>query len=115
MPILAGAKPEEAGDTKGLTVKVSGLSKRFQTEQGVVNAAEGVSFSVQPGTFFTLLGPSGCGKSTTLRCVAGLERPDSGEIIAGDRLLFSSQKEKAPCGAICVGLSRDPAGITNIY
>jgi iron(III) transport system ATP-binding protein len=92
MPILAGATPEVAGDTKGLTVKVSGLSKRFQTEQGVVSAAEGVSFSVQPGTFFTLLGPSGCGKSTTLRCVAGLERPDSGEIVAGDRLLFSSKK-----------------------
>jgi len=84
--------PEVAGDTKGLTVKVSELSKRFHSEQGVVCAAEGVSFSVQPGTFFTLLGPSGCGKSTTLRCVAGLERPDSGEIVVGDQLLFSSHK-----------------------
>ena len=92
MTVPAASTPEVAGDIKGLTVKVSGLSKRFQTEQGVVCAAEGVSFSIQPGTFFTLLGPSGCGKSTTLRCVAGLERPDSGEIVAGDRLLFSSKK-----------------------
>lgn len=84
--------PEVAAETKGLTVKVSELSKRFQTEQGVVCAADGVSFSVQPGTFFTLLGPSGCGKSTTLRCVAGLEWPDSGEIVAGNRILFSSNK-----------------------
>jgi iron(III) transport system ATP-binding protein len=42
---------------------------------------------VKSGEFFTLLGPSGCGKSTTLRCVAGLEKPDRGVIeIAGRRV-----------------------------
>jgi iron(III) transport system ATP-binding protein len=43
-------------------------------------AVDGVTFSVKEGEFYTLLGPSGCGKSTTLRCLAGLERPDSGTI-----------------------------------
>jgi ABC-type Fe3+/spermidine/putrescine transport system ATPase subunit len=50
--------------------------KRF----GPVNAVDGISFVLQPGEIFTLLGPSGCGKTTTLRLVAGLEEPDSGEI-----------------------------------
>jgi iron(III) transport system ATP-binding protein len=44
-----------------------------------------VSLAVEQGEFVTLLGPSGCGKTTTLRCIAGLERPDDGEIrIGGD-------------------------------
>ncbi len=54
-------------------------------------ACDGVSFEVEAGRFFTLLGPSGCGKTTTLRCIAGLERPDDGEIgLAGD-LVYSAR------------------------
>ena len=43
------------------------------------------------GEVFTLLGPSGCGKTTTLRCIAGLEQPDAGEIRLADRVLFSAE------------------------
>jgi iron(III) transport system ATP-binding protein len=50
----------------------------------------GVSLAVETGQFYTLLGPSGCGKTTTLRCVAGLEEPDSGTIEVGDELVYSS-------------------------
>ncbi|MDQ4057615.1 MAG: ABC transporter ATP-binding protein [Actinomycetota bacterium] len=57
-----------------------------------VRAVNDLSLSVQDGKLFTLLGPSGCGKTTTLRCVSGLEQPDSGEIAVGDRILFSSKK-----------------------
>ena len=71
--------------------------KRFHA----VNAVDGVSFSVQPGEFFTLLGPSGCGKTTTLRLVAGLEEPDAGEILidhiavaAPDRGLFAAPEKR---------------------
>ncbi|CAM3831657.1 ABC transporter ATP-binding protein [Parendozoicomonas haliclonae] len=44
-------------------------------------AADGINFSVESGEFVALLGPSGCGKSTTLRMIAGLETPDSGQIL----------------------------------
>ena len=53
-------------------------------------ALNGVSLTIEDGDFFTLLGPSGCGKTTLLRCIAGLEVPDSGEVRLGDRVLFSS-------------------------
>jgi iron(III) transport system ATP-binding protein len=57
-----------------------------------VLAAKNVSFDVPTGKFFTLLGPSGCGKTTTLRSIAGLECPTSGEIELGGRLVYSSEK-----------------------
>ncbi len=53
-------------------------------------ALNGVSLTIDDGAFFTLLGPSGCGKTTLLRCIAGLEVPDHGEVRLGDRVLFSS-------------------------
>jgi iron(III) transport system ATP-binding protein len=58
-----------------------------------VRALDRISLQVEPGVLFTLLGPSGCGKTTTLRCVAGLESPDGGEIVLGERPLFSSRRE----------------------
>ena len=57
-----------------------------------VHAVDDLSFEVKEGELFTLLGPSGCGKTTTLRCVAGLEMPDRGEISVADRVLFSSER-----------------------
>ncbi len=67
-------------------------ANRFDTQAGGVRE---VSFDLPEGTFFTLLGPSGCGKTTTLRCVAGLERPDAGTIAVGDRVLFDSASKTA--------------------
>ncbi len=57
------------------------LYKEFKTEGKDVRAVNHISLNVPEGNFFTLLGPSGCGKTTTLRCIAGLERPNSGKII----------------------------------
>lgn len=59
---------------------VESLTKTFAGEGQNLAAVNGISFSVPKGQLFTLLGPSGCGKSTTLRCIAGLERPDGGTI-----------------------------------
>ena len=59
------------------------LGKRF----GAVTAVQELTLDIHDREFFVLLGPTGAGKTTTLRCIAGLERPDQGEIhIAGDRV-----------------------------
>jgi iron(III) transport system ATP-binding protein len=75
-------------------LEVTQLCKGFPDESkyGRVKAVDEVSFTVKEGHFFTMLGPSGCGKTTTLRCIAGLEKPDSGHISVGDRVLFSSSE-----------------------
>ncbi|HUP93298.1 MAG TPA: ABC transporter ATP-binding protein [Burkholderiales bacterium] len=72
-------------------LKVEQLCTEYTDERGrVVKAAQDVSFDVPTGKFFTLLGPSGCGKTTTLRSIAGLERPTSGEITVDGALVYSS-------------------------
>ncbi len=57
-------------------IRIENLRKDF----GSFNAVKSSSFTVEDGEFFMLLGPSGCGKTTTLRMMAGLELPTSGEI-----------------------------------
>ncbi|NNG03595.1 MAG: ABC transporter ATP-binding protein, partial [Inquilinus sp.] len=54
--------------------------KDLRKDFGSFNAVKSSSFTVGDGEFFMLLGPSGCGKTTTLRMIAGLELPTSGEI-----------------------------------
>ena len=79
-----------------MKIKVEGLAKTFQTIDGKVDALQDLSFEVNRGEFYTLLGPSGCGKSTTLRCVAGLERPDLGAIRIGDQVVSSANRFLPP-------------------
>lgn len=67
---------------------IEGLVKRF----GPVLAVDDVSLTVPAGKLVSLLGPSGCGKTTTLNCIAGLERPDSGVIRIGDRILTDASR-----------------------
>jgi iron(III) transport system ATP-binding protein len=73
-------------------LRVEGLTKIFDnsTDQ-IAGGIRDASFTLEPGTFFTLLGPSGCGKTTTLRCIAGLETPDEGVIAVEGRTLFDAK------------------------
>ena len=74
-------------------LSVRSLFTEYANERGgAVKAVQNVSFEVPEGKLFTLLGPSGCGKTTTLRSIAGLEKPTTGEIEAGGRLVYSSDK-----------------------
>ena len=58
-------------------VSLVGLSKKFVQNQ----ALAGVSFTIPDGAFVVLLGPTGAGKTTILRLIAGLEKPDSGDVL----------------------------------
>jgi iron(III) transport system ATP-binding protein len=79
---------EEKKRAKKRAEKAAG--KQDKTPAPRVFAVNDISLEVGEGEMFTLLGPSGCGKTTTLRSVAGLERPDSGDITVADRPLFSA-------------------------
>ena len=61
------------------------ITKRYGTDSSAALAVKGISFEVPRGTLTTILGPSGCGKTTTLRMIAGLESPTSGEIFVGGK------------------------------
>ncbi|GAA5513988.1 vitamin B12 import ATP-binding protein BtuD [Deinococcus carri] len=72
------------------------LAKAF----GNVPAVVDLSLSVAPGETVALLGPSGCGKSTVLRCVAGLERPDAGQVCIGGRDMTALPPEARHVGLV---------------
>jgi iron(III) transport system ATP-binding protein len=74
-------------------IKITGLRMTYRTQQGETPAVKGVSLEVGQGEFYTLLGPSGCGKTSILRCVAGLEHPDAGEIMIGGAVVYSSASD----------------------
>ncbi len=58
------------------------MSKSFPSDKGPVLALDRVSLEIAEGEFVCLVGPSGCGKTTLLNIVAGLDRPDAGEVLA---------------------------------
>jgi len=62
-------------------LEIRHLTKTFSTEEGEMGALEDISIEVKPAEFLCIIGPSGCGKTTLLRMVAGLDHPNSGEII----------------------------------
>lgn len=74
-------------------IEVIDLVKTYKREGGAaITPVNHVNLTVAANELVVLLGPSGCGKTTLLRCVAGLERPDHGEIIIDGRTVFSSKK-----------------------
>jgi len=73
-------------------ITIRNLAMTYRTAHGEHQAVRGVSLEVKQGEFYTLLGPSGCGKTTILRCVAGLEHPDAGEILIGGEVVFSAER-----------------------
>jgi len=66
-----------------LDLQYEHVTKKF----GSVVALDDFSLHIKDGEFMVMLGPSGCGKTTALRCLAGLEKPTSGIIRIGDRVV----------------------------
>ncbi len=87
-------------------LEIERLTKIFaNTTDAIAGGIRNASFSLEDGTFFTLLGPSGCGKTTTLRCLAGLETPDEGRVaVEGDVLFDSATGANVPMNRREVGM-----------
>lgn len=72
-------------------IEVKSLVKIYADgDNAGVKAVNDISFTVEEGRFYTLLGPSGCGKTTTLRCIAGLEKANAGEILVAGKKVYSA-------------------------
>ena len=69
-------------------VELKNLSKTYDKK---ILALEDINLTIEDGQFFVLLGPSGAGKTTTLRCIAGLEKIDSGSILFDNELVTEDQ------------------------
>ncbi|WP_131737356.1 ABC transporter ATP-binding protein [Actinomadura roseirufa] len=68
-------------------VRASGLTKRYGSGDAAVTALDGVDVAFEKREFTAIMGPSGSGKSTLMHCVAGLDKPDGGEVwIGGTKL-----------------------------
>jgi len=66
-------------------IEIRNLFKQYKK----VTAVNRINLEVNEGELLTLLGPSGCGKTTTLRCIAGLEKPEEGDIIIDGKSMIS--------------------------
>jgi len=79
---------------RGVNVKISGLTKSYDTSAEQVRALKGVSWEIGPGDAVALMGPSGCGKTTLLNLLGGVDHPTGGQILVGDQKLTSlSERE----------------------
>ena len=73
---------------------VKDVSKSFTTRRGWLQALDCVSLTVNEGEFVCLVGPSGCGKSTLLNLIAGLDTPDSGELVSDGQPIKGTGRER---------------------
>ncbi|MDQ4057618.1 MAG: ABC transporter ATP-binding protein [Actinomycetota bacterium] len=94
MPNLQSTTLVRADEMRTATepVTVRSLDKSF----GDTQVLRGVDLEIPAGSIVSLLGPSGCGKTTLLRSIAGLERPDSGQVSIGDRVVSGVGSFVAP-------------------
>jgi putative ABC transport system ATP-binding protein len=72
---------------RGVQVRISKLTKSYETSAEQVRALKGVDWEIGPGEAVALMGPSGCGKTTILNLLGGVDHASAGEIVVGDQKL----------------------------
>ena len=79
---------------RGVTVRVTDLTKSYDTAAEQVRALKGIEWQIGPGEAVALMGPSGCGKTTLLNILGGVDHATGGEILIGDQKLTAlSERE----------------------
>jgi putative spermidine/putrescine transport system ATP-binding protein len=91
-------------DRAGVAVELVNLHRSY----GNVHALKGLSLQLAPGELVALLGPSGCGKTTALRLLAGLERPDGGQVLVGGEDITDVPTNKRSMGVVFQAYSLFP-------
>jgi spermidine/putrescine transport system ATP-binding protein len=91
-------------NTAQIDLQTVGVAKRY----GAFAAVDDLSFTVQRGSFFSILGPSGCGKTTLLRMVAGFQSPDQGEIRIGGKSMHGVPPNRRPVNMVFQHLALFP-------
>src|SRR5215218_724193 len=76
-------------------LEINHLAKTYGTDEKATEAIRDVSFNVDDGEFVCVVGPSGCGKTTLLKCVAGLLRPTSGDVVVRGKRVTEPPEEMA--------------------
>src|SRR5260370_22979758 len=89
-----GSVTEELQLVPPSKLAIEDVSKIFQTAAGKFLALERVSLQVNEAEFVCLVGPSGCGKTTLLNIIAGLEKPDSGTVLADGKPVTSPGRDR---------------------
>lgn len=105
MPATAAPSTSGARSSTGVAVELTDLTREYA---GGVRALDGLTLHMAPGEFIALLGPSGCGKTTALRCLAGLEDPNSGRVTVGGRDLTQVPTNKRDMGMVFQAYSLFP-------
>ncbi len=75
-------------------LKTVNLKKYYGSEENLVKAVDGISFSVEKGSFVAIVGTSGSGKTTLLNLLGGLDYADSGEVIVDGHSILKMKEEE---------------------
>lgn len=70
------------------SLEVCNLKKYYGKDESLVRAVDGIDLKIEKGKFTSIIGASGSGKSTLLHCMAGLDKPTSGEVKLGRKSLY---------------------------
>ena len=89
-----GSVTEELALIPPSKLAIENVSKSFRTSSGTVVALDRISLSVAEAEFVCLVGASGCGKSTLLNIIAGLEKPDTGTVLADGKPVTTPGRER---------------------
>lgn len=76
-------------------LKINNITKKYQKNNGVFTALDGLTLHIKKGDFVAIVGPSGSGKSTLLHTVGGLIRPDSGQVLFHGKDIYSLKRHES--------------------